>query len=251
MKYFIANWKMHKTYAEAISFIEFFKGKNFNSDITIIIAPPFTLLWPLSKHIEDTKLKLSAQNMYFEEKGAFTGEVSPIHLKDSGVEYVIIGHSERRNIFKEDDELISKKLKSAFTHNLIPIFCIGETLEQRQKGVTFDVLANQLKVGFSLLSKEEITNTIIAYEPVWAIGTGINATPKQVEEVHLFIQNYISKNYFQKGHVDVKILYGGSVNQTNIYELMEIKKIDGVLVGGASLNADVFEKIICYKGCSK
>jgi len=249
MKYFIANWKMHKTYVEAINFFDFFKGKTFDSNI--IIAPPFTLLWPLSKHIEGTKFKLSAQNMYFEEKGAFTGEVSPIHLKDCGVEYVIIGHSERRNIFKEDDELIAKKLKSAFTHNLTPILCIGEAIEQRQRGVTFDVLSHQLKVGFSLLSKTEIISTIIAYEPVWAIGTGINATPEQAEEVHLFIQDYISKNYFQNAHVDVKILYGGSVTPANIRELMGIKKIDGVLVGGASLNADSFEKIICYRECSK
>ncbi len=247
MKYFIANWKMHKTCAEAINFFDFFKGKSFDSDITIIIAPPFTLLWPLSKHIEGINLKLSAQNMYFEEKGAYTGEISPIQLIDCGVEYVIIGHSERRNIFKEDDEMISKKLKSAFSHNLTPIFCIGETLEQRQKGITFDILSHQLKIGFSLLSKTEIINTIIAYEPVWAIGTGINATPKQAEEVHLFIQNYISKNYFQNEDVDVKILYGGSVTPTNIRELMGIKKIDGVLVGGASLNPESFEKIISYK----
>lgn len=247
MKYFVANWKMHKTCAEAFDFIEYFKKVDIKSNSFVIIAPSFTLLWPLSKSISELKIKLSAQNMYCEDKGAFTGEVSPIQLKDCKVEYVIIGHSERRNIFNEDDELISKKLKKAFEHNITPIFCIGETLEQRQNNLTFDIISKQLNIGLSKLSKDEISKIIIAYEPVWAIGTGINATPNQAEEVHKYINTYIQKNYFQNETTDVKILYGGSVTPTNIKALMSISKIDGVLVGGASLSPDSFEKIVNYE----
>lgn len=247
MKYFIANWKMNKTLPEAYDFIDYFKDFQLSDDENFVIAPPFTLLYPLSQALENNKIKLSAQNMYYEEKGAFTGEISPIHLLDCKIKYVIIGHSERRNIFKESDELIAKKLKSAINHNLIPIFCIGETLNQREEGQTFNIISEQIKNGFSLLSPDEIKTIIIAYEPVWAIGTGVNATPIQAEEIHLFIKEFISKNYFPNEQADVKILYGGSVTPTNIKELMGIKKIDGVLVGGASLNPESFEKIIRYK----
>lgn len=246
MKYFVANWKMHKTCAEALEFIEYFKSVDVGINESIIIAPSFTLLWPLSKSISNLKIKLSAQNMYCEDKGAYTGEVSPIQLKDCKVEYVIIGHSERRNIFYEDDELISKKLKKAFEYNIIPIFCVGETLEQRQKNLTIEVISKQLSTGLSKLTSDEIKKIIFAYEPVWAIGTGINATPKQAEEVHQFINSFIQKNYFKNESTDVKILYGGSVSPTNIKDLMSISKIDGVLVGGASLNPESFEMIVKY-----
>jgi len=244
MKYFVANWKMHKTCVEAFEFIEYFKGITIQPDSCVIIAPSFTLLWPLSKSISELKIKLSAQNMYCEDKGAFTGEVSPVQLKDCNVDYVIIGHSERRNIFHEDDELISKKLKKAFEYNIIPIFCIGETLEQRQNNQTFDVISKQLSIGLSKLTSDEIKKTIFAYEPVWAIGTGINATPEQADEVHLFINSFLLKNYFKNDNTDVKILYGGSVSPKNIKDLMSISKIDGVLVGGASLNPESFEMIV-------
>lgn len=246
MKYFVANWKMHKTCEEAFEFLEYFKRVPIGFDDFVIIAPSFTLLWPLSKSISDLKIKLSAQNMYCEDKGAFTGEVSPVQLKDCNVDYVIIGHSERRNIFHEDDELISKKLKKAFEYNITPIFCVGETLEQRKNNLTFDVISKQLTIGLSKLTNEEIYNTIIAYEPVWAIGTGINATPAQAEEVHQYINSFIQKNYFKNDNTDVKILYGGSVTPKNIKDLMLISKIDGVLVGGASLNPESFEMIVKY-----
>jgi triosephosphate isomerase len=246
MKYFVANWKMHKTCAEAFEFLDYFKKVHISSNECIIIAPSFTLLWPLSKSLGDSKIKLAAQNMYCEDKGAFTGEVSPSQLKDCLIEYVIIGHSERRNIFLEDDELISKKLKKAFEYNITPIFCVGEKLEQRQKGLTFDVISNQISKGLSKLNNDEISKIIIAYEPVWAIGTGVNATPKQAEEVHLFINSYIRKNYFKNEFNDVKILYGGSVTPSNIKDLMSISKIEGVLVGGASLNPESFELIVKF-----
>ncbi|MCX7770923.1 MAG: triose-phosphate isomerase [Proteobacteria bacterium] len=251
MKYFVANWKMHKTCAEALDFLEYFKNISLSKEEYVIIAPPFTLLWPLSKSLQDSKIKLSAQNMYCEDKGAFTGEISPIQLKDCNVDYVIIGHSERRNIFHEDNELISKKLKKAFEYNITPIFCVGETLEQRQKGLTFDTISNQLSAGLAKLSEDEISKIIIAYEPVWAIGTGVNATPEQAEEVHLFINSFIQKNYFKNKNSDVKILYGGSVTPSNIKDLMNISKIDGVLVGGASLQQESFLKIVKYKGEDK
>ncbi len=246
MKYFVANWKMHKTYIEAFEFLEHFKNVPIGLNECVIIAPSFTLLWPISKSMGELKIKLSAQNMYCEDKGAYTGETSPIHLKDCNVEFVIIGHSERRNLFHEDDELISKKLKKAFEYNITPIFCIGETLEQRKNNLTFDVISKQLSIGLSKLTESEIYKIIFAYEPVWAIGTGINATPNQAEEVHEFIKSFLQKNFFKNEDINVKILYGGSVTPNNIKDLMSISKIDGVLVGGASLIPDSFERIIKF-----
>lgn len=247
MAYFVANWKMHKTCAEAESFVSELKKAPLTHDETIIIAAPFTLLYPMSKWLADTNIHLSAQNMFFEKQGAFTGEISPIHLLDLGVSHVIVGHSERRKFFHEDNLLISKKVKSAIDNNITPILCIGETKEERENGTTFEVITEQVKSNLSLLTIEEIKRVIFAYEPVWAIGTGLNATPEQANEVHSFIKDFLKKNYFKYEKDDVKILYGGSVTPANIKDLMKIPSISGVLVGGASLKIDSFLALVKYK----
>ena len=178
--------------------------------------------------------------MYYEKEGAYTGEISPIMLKELGCEYVILGHSERRQLFNEDDNLINKKIKAALQHNLKPILCIGETLKQRKNNKTFSIIKNQLKNCLKNISKNDLFKITIAYEPIWAIGTGLNATPKQAEEVHVFIRNLLPRNIANK----VRILYGGSVKPDNIQGLMKEKNIDGALVGGASLKAKDFAKIV-------
>jgi triosephosphate isomerase len=238
---------MNMTLDELRSYVSFIKNAEIKPDREVVIAPPFTLLFPLFHMLEGSKIKIAAQNMYFEEKGAFTGEVSPRHILDAHAEYVIIGHSERRKIFGEDDALIAKKLKSAVNHRLIPIFCIGETKEERESGKTFTIIETQLKNGLSLCTTEEIANFVFAYEPVWAIGTGINATPEDAQSVHLFIKEFLQKNYFKSSHQNVKILYGGSVTPDNVDALMSMPDIKGVLVGGASLKPDTFLKIINFK----
>lgn len=242
----VANWKMNKTLSDAIEFAQGVRKINIKGNRKVIIAPPFVYLKDMVSELKDTNISVSAQNMFFEEKGAFTGEISPIHLTDLGVEYVIIGHSERRNVFKEDDDLLSKKLKSAISHNLIPIFCVGEKIEERKSEQTFSVIERQLEEGLKLLTPTDIEKLIFAYEPVWAIGTGINATPEQAEEVHFWIKNFLEKKYLNTINKNVKILYGGSVTPENAGSLMSMRNIDGLLVGGASLKLESFEKIINF-----
>ncbi len=246
MEVVVANWKMNKTRDEAVSFVRDIKNAQLKDKRKVIIAAPFTLLYTVREELKDTEIFLSAQNMYYEDKGAFTGEISPIQILDAGAQYVIIGHSERRHIFSESDELISKKLKSAVNHKLIPIFCIGEKLKDREEGNTFNVIERQMREGLSLLNEEDIRNVIFAYEPVWAIGTGVNATPEQAEEVHCYIRNLLEKNYLKSDAKNVKILYGGSVTPENASLLMSKEHIDGLLVGGASLKADSFIRIINF-----
>jgi triosephosphate isomerase len=246
-----ANWKMNKTSAEAEVFVESLKRTDVAAGREIIIAPPFTLLLTVSRLIAGTFLKLAAQNMCFAESGAFTGEISPGQIKDAGATHVILGHSERRKIFKEDDELIAKKLKAASAHELCPIFCVGETKEERETEQTFSVLETQLTGGLSLLNQEDIKNVIFAYEPVWAIGTGITASPDQAEEAHNFISKFVKKNYFKNSPYSVRILYGGSVTPDNIESLMAQPSISGALVGGASLKLDSFLSIINFKDKEK
>lgn len=246
MAIIVANWKMNKTLSDAIEFSQGVRKINIKGNRKVIIAPPFVYLKDMVSELKDTNISVSAQNMFFEEKGAFTGEISPIHLTDLGVEYVIIGHSERRNIFKEDDELLSKKLKSALSHNLIPIFCVGEKIEERKSEQTFTVIQRQLEEGLKLLTPTDIEKIIFAYEPVWAIGTGVNATPEQAEDVHLWIKNFLEKKYLNTINKNVKILYGGSVTPENARSLMSMRNIDGLLVGGASLKLESFEKIINF-----
>ena len=236
------NWKMHNTIAESIALAKAIKdgASDFKGGV-IILAPPFTALSNVGEVIKGSNVFLAAQNMYYEDKGAFTGEISPIMLKDIGCAYVIIGHSERRKYFHEQDNDVNLKVKKALTTGLTPIMCVGETDEERVKGITQDIVGRQVKQGLN--GVEKIENVVIAYEPVWAIGTGKVATSAQAQEVHAFIRGILKDIY---GNVadDVRILYGGSVTKDNIGELIAMEDIDGALVGGASLKADGFLGII-------
>ena len=239
-----ANWKMNKGIKEAVSFVRDFKKlAKHAKNIDIAICPPFTLLFELNELLKNSGIKLGAQNMHFDEKGAYTGEISPLMLKDAGCEYVILGHSERRQHFKETDDLINKKVKSALKNKLKPILCIGETLEQRESNETMRIIESQFKNCLNNVDEKEMKNVIVAYEPVWAIGTGKNATPKQAEEVHKFIRSLLLKNYNKKISDNVRIIYGGSVKPENIKDLMKMKNINGALVGGASLDPKSFAQI--------
>ena len=243
-KPFIAgNWKMHKNVKEAVSLAKSLKNKLKDiKDKDVLICPGFTALCCVYGEIKNSNIKLGAQDMYFEDEGAYTGEISPLMLKDF-CEYVILGHSERRQFFNETDEVVNKKIKKALEHGLKQILCIGETLEERERNKTFDIIKNQIKGSLENINKKEIKNIIIAYEPIWAIGTGKTATPEQAEEVHSFIRKEIGKIYGADAANDLRILYGGSVKPDNINELMEKEDIDGCLVGGASLDAESFSKI--------
>jgi triosephosphate isomerase len=245
-KPFIAgNWKMNPPISAGIELAKELKKSLFDfRDVEIVLIPPFTHLYLVKKEIEGTKIKLGAQNMHWEEKGAFTGEISPLMLKEIGCSYVIIGHSERRKYFGENDETVNKKARSALLHGLSPIICIGETLEEREKGITMKVVENQLRASIKGISEEEILKTVIAYEPVWAIGTGRNATPEQAEEVHSFIRKILREIYGIEKSNYVIIIYGGSVTMENSYFLLKMKNVDGFLIGGASLKGDSFKGIV-------
>jgi triosephosphate isomerase len=242
---FIAgNWKMHKTIPEAIQLAEEIKEKSHNLiQGTLVVIPPFTALYPVYRIIRKSPIKLGAQNVFWEEEGAYTGEVSPKMLLAAGCQYVILGHSERRQYFGETDTKVNKKIKAVLRAGLNPIFCLGEVLEQRQAGKTLEIIRQQLDKGLSGLQSEEIRRLIIAYEPVWAIGTGLTATPDQAQEVHAFIRQFIAQNYGNSTAEYVIILYGGSVKPNNAFSLIREKDIDGALVGGASLKAESFLEI--------
>ncbi len=243
-----ANWKMNRgTPSEAkemlINLIPMIKDiKN----VEIVIAPPFTSIIEVFDLVKNTNIKVGAQNMYFEEKGAFTGEISPVFLKNIGCEYVILGHSERRDIFNETDQLINKKLKKALQMNLIPIVCIGEHLIEREQGNTKEVIKKQFHFTFEGINKENMKRIIIAYEPIWAIGTGKTATPEQAEEIHIFIRELIKHNYDEETATKVRIQYGGSIKPSNAKDLFSKINIDGGLVGGASLQAESLYEIIKF-----
>lgn len=245
-KVIAGNWKMNYNLYQSIAFIKNLKEeilkKERNSEI--IICPNFVSLSEAKKIIDNSPIKLGAQNLYFEESGAFTGETSADMIKSVGCEYVIIGHSERRTIFNESDELINKKVKQAFKHKLKPIFCVGETLEQREKNITTEIVSKQLEIGLQDITAEEMLQIIIAYEPVWAIGTGRNATPEQAQEVHSFIRNFLTVGYGFEVAEKTIIQYGGSVKPENAKELLSQPDIDGALVGGACLKVDSFIGII-------
>lgn len=240
-----ANWKMNKTVTEAVQFIEKFENLvGGSSSIDIAIAPAFIAL-PASKEllINSATTALAAQNCHFEESGAFTGEISIGMLKDIGVDYVIIGHSERRAIFGEDDVLINAKAKSLHAAGVNPIFCIGETLEERDGGEIESVLRRQLEEGLKDLDSENMIETVIAYEPVWAIGTGRTATPEQAQEAHAFTRSVIREFFGDSVADQIRIQYGGSVKPDNTKELMGQEDVDGALVGGASLDPESFADI--------
>jgi triosephosphate isomerase len=240
------NWKMNNDLKESEKLIVELKNllQNEKPNCDIIVCPPFTSLSEASKLLKGSQIKLGAQNMYFEENGAFTGEISASMLKSIGCEYVILGHSERRHIFGESDVVINKKIKKALSAGLKPIFCIGELLEERENGTTNDVVKRQVLKGLDGISAEDMKNVIVAYEPVWAIGTGKTASPAQAQEVHEFIRDLIEIDYSLEVANDLVIQYGGSVKPDNAKELLSQKDINGALVGGACLKADSFLGII-------
>lgn len=240
------NWKMYKTTAEAKAFAEEFSKLYKDTDVRAAICAPFTQLVALKEAFAGTNVKLGAQNVHFEDEGAFTGEISVEMLKEIGVDYCIIGHSERREYFAETDETVNKKVLKAFEHGITPIICCGETLTQREQGIAIDFIRTQIKIAFQNVSAENAANAVIAYEPIWAIGTGKTATTAQAEEVCKAIRECIKEVYGSDVAEKIRIQYGGSVNAANAAELFAEADIDGGLVGGASLKPD-FGKIVNYK----
>ena len=240
------NWKMNKTVAEAASLIEEIKPLVKDAKCEVVVCPTFLCLDAVIKAVKGSNIKVGAQNMHFEENGAFTGEVAPGMLKEMGVSYVIIGHSERRQYFNETDETVNRKLKAAYNHSIIPILCIGETLSDREGNVTEKVLENQVKLDLEGLTKEQIEELIIAYEPIWAIGTGKTATADQANETIAFIRKTVGAMFGINVAEKVRIQYGGSVKPSTIKEQMGKSDIDGGLIGGASLSAEDFAGIVNY-----
>jgi triosephosphate isomerase (TIM) len=241
------NWKMHKTIGESQKLVRQLKGALADVDsVEIVVSPPFTSLVVVMEELKGSNISVAAQNMYWEETGAYTGEVSPLMLKDIGCTHVIIGHSERRQFFNETDTTVNKKVKAALKAGLTPIVCVGETLEEREFGSTMKIVEKQIREGLDGLAPQEMEKIVIAYEPIWAIGTGKTATPEQAEEVHHLISSIIAQS---AGGVarNIRILYGGSVKPDNIDDLMAQPDIDGALVGGASLTADSFIRIVRFK----
>lgn len=236
---------MYKTLKEAEVLVNSLKRELYELEtVDIVICPPFTLLSYLADMLESTNIALAAQDLFWEDEGAYTGEVSGKMLKDAGCEYVIIGHSERRQFFAETNERVNKKIFAALKNQLLPIVCIGESLQEREKGITFTVIKEQLGAGLKGLPAEDAGKIIIAYEPVWAIGTGQVATVQQAQEVHKYIRDWLQMNYSVDASQKIRIQYGGSVKPENISGLISQKDIDGALVGGASLNADSFSAIV-------
>lgn len=242
------NWKLNKTIAEACA-LSSTLAKNLADveDVDIVIAPVFTALTSVAATIKDTPVKLAAQNCYPEETGAFTGEVSPLMLKDAGCEYVIIGHSERRQLLEETDTFINQKMIKALETGLKPILCIGETLQERETDQMLEVLSTQIKGGLANLSASHMADVVIAYEPVWAIGTGKTATDEQAQEAHSFIRGLLQGLFTQEVSFATRILYGGSVKPNNVDGLMAMDDIDGALVGGASLKAEDFIRLVRFE----
>ena len=245
-KVIAGNWKMNMLPGETISFIEQLAPLVKDTNNEVILCVPYTDLFYAWHATEGTNIHIGAQNMHWEEKGAYTGEVSGQMLKSIGVEYVIIGHSERRAYFAETDETVNKKLKSAFENELKPIVCVGESLEQREAGKTEEIITKQAELALEGLTSEQVKNTIIAYEPIWAIGTGKTATSEDANNSIKAIRNKIAQIYGNNVAQEVIIQYGGSVKSSNAKELFETSDIDGALVGGASLKAEEFAKIVNY-----
>jgi triosephosphate isomerase len=243
-----ANWKMYKTVSEAVSFISSIQEESGPlNDREVVIAPPFTALQAVREKLNSNGYGLAAQNCWWQEKGAFTGEVSPVMLKDLGCDYVIVGHSERRQIFGETDEVVRQKTAAVFSHGMLPIVCVGEILDQREQGKTFDVVGGQVERALEGLGRENASRLVMAYEPVWAIGTGKTASPAQAQEVHAFIRRTLQSLFDKELANKVRILYGGSVKPDNVDALMAEADIDGTLVGGASLEVGSFKRLIQFK----
>lgn len=244
-KLIVANWKMNGTVQDAIKWIaDLQKRLDSVLSVEVAVAPPFTALYSAQVILQETQFKLAAQDMHWETSGAFTGEISPLFLQEAGCQYVILGHSERRRYFGETDETVNKKIMTTVTMDLAPIFCIGETELERQEGETGLILENQIRKGLKGLHLHDLAGLVIAYEPMWAIGTGLTATPSQIEETHSYIRNFLEKMYDAPTARGIRILYGGSVNENNAGVILKIKNVDGLLVGGASLDAQKFAKIV-------
>lgn len=248
LPFIAANWKMFKTVGESVAFMDTLqKEVGACSDREVVIAPPFTALAAVGKAIHTPGFSLAAQNCHFEEKGAFTGEISPVMLKDCGCAYGIVGHSERRHVFGETDEVIRKKVAALFRHSIVPILCVGEQLAEREAGKTFQVVGTQLSEALEGLVRDEAARIVVAYEPVWAIGTGRTASPDQAQEVHAFIRQALATRYDKEIANAIRILYGGSVKPDNVDALMARADVDGLLVGGASLETGSFQRIVQFQ----
>jgi triosephosphate isomerase len=251
-KPFVAgNWKMNTNSQTSVELVEHIASGSVEAasqSVTVAVCPPFVYLQSVAKALSSSNIAVGAQDMYFEPEGAFTGEISASMLKDVGCSYCLCGHSERRHVIGESDELINKKVAAAVSGGLLPILCVGELLEEREASQTNDVVTRHVKEGLAGLSAEKLKAVTIAYEPVWAIGTGLTATPDQAQQVHDFIRKLLGQIYDEKTAEEIRILYGGSVKPGNAAELMSQKDIDGVLVGGASLKADDFLAIIKAAG---
>jgi triosephosphate isomerase (TIM) len=239
------NWKMNNTIDESKNLVNTIKaGVHQITGVDILVCPPFTALQAVADCLERSNVEIGAQNMYSAISGAFTGEVSPSMIKDIGCRFVILGHSERRTIFKETDAVVNEKVKLALQYNLVPIVCIGETLQEREKGAAKDVVKAQMLGSLKDIGIDQIDSVVLAYEPVWAIGTGKTATPAQAEEVHRFIRQQLKQMYDASRAESVRILYGGSMKPENVVDLMKQENIDGGLIGGAALKAESFIQMI-------
>lgn len=245
-KIIAGNWKMNMTPSEAVELVNTLKPLVATEDADVVFCVPAIDIIPVVQAVEGSNIQVGAENMYFEEKGAFTGEISPAMLTDAGVKYVVLGHSERREYFAETSETVNKKMLKAFEHGITPIMCCGESLEQREQGVTMDFIRQQVKVGFLGVTAEQAKTAVIAYEPIWAIGTGKTATTEQAQEVCKGIRDCIAEIYDEATAAEIRIQYGGSVNAATAPELFAQPDIDGGLVGGAALKPD-FGKIVNYK----
>jgi triosephosphate isomerase len=240
-----ANWKMNKTVAETVKYVKEFRGMVKDvADVEIVLAPPFTALHAAAEAARNSNVVIAAQDTYWEREGAFTGEISPPMIREAGAEYVIVGHSERRTLFSETDTTVNRKAVAAFAAGLTPIVCIGETLDQRERNETFDVLDRQIKNGLDGLTGEQLGPLVIAYEPVWAIGTGRNATPAQAGEAHGHIRQRLRQWFGNQAAERCHVIYGGSVKAENIRDLATQPDVDGALVGGASLDIRAFFEIV-------
>ena len=245
-KIIAGNWKMNMTPSEAVELVNTLKSLVVTEEADVVFCVPAIDIIPVVEAAKGSNIQVGAENMYFEEKGAYTGEISPNMLTDAGVKYVVLGHSERREYFAETNETVNKKMLKAFEHGLTPIMCCGETLEQREQGVTMDFIRQQVKVGFQNVTADQAKTAVIAYEPIWAIGTGKTATSEQAQEICKGIRDCVAEIYDTDTAAAIRIQYGGSVNAGNAAELFAQPDIDGGLVGGASLKAD-FGKIVNYK----
>ena len=240
------NWKMNMTPAKAVELIDSLKNEINSNEVDVVVCPPFVCLPAVLEAVKGTNIAVGAQNMHFEENGAYTGEIAPSMLVELGVKYVIIGHSERRQYFAETDQTVNKKTLKALEHGLVPVVCVGESLEERQQGVTIDLVRLQTKIALKDVTAEDAKKVVIAYESIWAIGTGMTATSAQAEEVCAAIRQVIAEVYSKEVADEVRVQYGGSVNGGNANELFNMGNIDGGLVGGASLKPE-FASIVNYK----